>query len=228
MRPVERPVQHVARFKVVDLRVFVIPGLVGDFLLGDAADDVFDLARLQEGKGGGIDIDALLAPDLPQGLAGHIGMIEDLRLGRGHEHADRMLEGFEAGHVALELVEHLFEKHGEAAVDGIELRHVDPQPAGLDQIENALSFLSGTVTVTPGFQAMAIRRHGVDGDPFGGKRIDQFRNSLVAEQFMLGQAVAKADRLMTPQVAVTIVKVLDDLAGHAGDPFLVTLADMPD
>ena len=121
--------------EVNHLGIFVEPGLVADLFLGNAANDVLERGAPKKGLVVGIDPDAFFASDLPQRLTGDVGVVKDLRVGRGNQQTQRFAEDAKVGDVLSDLVKNLLQQGGEFRDDLVDLGEVDPDAALTDGVD---------------------------------------------------------------------------------------------
>src|SRR5258708_4887012 len=137
MRSIGRPVHHLARLEIVCQRILVEPAVIGYVELEvEDRDPLQELAR-DERLFRRIEVEALAARDLQQGLSGKVGMVMNLRPRRGDQKAAATLQRDEAGGELAHLVEQLLKKPRIPPIDLAEPPHVEPEAAssnGLDHL----------------------------------------------------------------------------------------------
>ena len=214
MRSVEWPVGHVAGFEIDHFGIFIEPGRVRNFFFGRAANDAFERFGLQKGFGVGIDPDALFAPDLPQRLPRHIGMIEHLRVGRGNQQPHGLAEHVQIFDVAFDFGKHLVHEIGKFGYEIGDLCYVDPDAPLLDGIDQLRSREIATLAIAPAPRVVGAGAHCIDRHTVLGNLVKDGAQLLVAKQGTLVQPVFELDDMIAPQRPRFVVEILKYRAAH--------------
>ncbi|MBO0876817.1 MAG: divalent metal cation transporter, partial [Pseudonocardia sp.] len=198
VRAVERPVQQVAGLHVVHLGVVVEPLVVVQTFGGHAAHGVLHLLRAQKRLGGRVDPDPLAPAQLDQGLAGHVEVVKDPGVRRGHQQVELALEGAQRQR-RLQLAVQRVEQVGEPCVDLLQRFELDPDPAAPDRVQHLPAGQSGAVARAPGPDVVPVVGHRLDLDVGRVDGVDQRRDRGVGEHVPVGQRVPQLHGMPAPQ-----------------------------
>ncbi|VVT03556.1 hypothetical protein RHIZ404_200113 [Rhizobium sp. EC-SD404] len=199
VRPVQRPMQHVAGLEVVDAGMRIEPGLVGHLFLGAAADDVFEILRLQEGLAVRVDVDPLFPANLPERLAGNIGVVEDLGVGRGDQEAHRLADDLHFGNLRADFGEHLVQQCAEFRDHVVHRGDVDPDATLAHRIDELLAAQIAALAVRPCPRIVTAAPHRVDRHLVGFDRVENASKLLVTKEGSFMQPVPQLHVVMSPK-----------------------------
>src|SRR5690242_754042 len=105
MGSIERPMNHLSRFEIVNLSVFIVPTRVRNIDLDAVNRDMLKMLGLEEWPRGRIKANAFTTYDLEQKLAGEIGVIVYLGQRRRDQNSALAVKSPERGDVLLQLRE---------------------------------------------------------------------------------------------------------------------------
>ena len=189
---------HLSRFEIVNLSVFIVPTRVRNIDLDAVNRDMLKMLGLEEWPRGRIKANAFTTYDLEQKLAGEIGVIVYLGQRRRDQNSALAVKSPERGDVLLQLREDRIKDSVVALIDLVRPKQVQPKAAPRDGFEYLVTRQAGQIAFSPKSALGALRSHVDEHVVLPRIILDEFRERIGTKQVYIVKAVPDANGLVVP------------------------------